>query len=230
MLENTLDIVELIEKNPLTRLNGDYKSKIIEKIQNKFNGETQKLFVTTFYIYLNYDQYKDFVIDLMDVWKWCGFGRKEEAKRLLVKFFKEDVDYKVFRSTAENPKGGRPREDILMTVNTFKRFCLKARTSKADEIHDYFIGLEEIVHEIVEEDAKDIVNKLTVRDKENQNNLIENFRNKPVVYIGVVDDNTIKFGYSNNIHNRIKRHQKRIILYSIWKLIKLSDGLEKIYH
>ena len=28
-----------------------------------------------------------------------------------------------------------------MTINTFKKFCLKAGTKKADEIHDYYLIL-----------------------------------------------------------------------------------------
>jgi hypothetical protein len=29
----SIDIVNLIEKNPITKLNGDYQSKLIEKVQ-----------------------------------------------------------------------------------------------------------------------------------------------------------------------------------------------------
>ena len=35
----------------------------------------------------------------------------------------------------------------MLTINTFKKFCLKAETKKADEIHDYFIKLEELLQE-----------------------------------------------------------------------------------
>ena len=28
-----------------------------------------------------------------------------------------------------------------MTINTFKKFCLKAGTKKTDEIHDYYLIL-----------------------------------------------------------------------------------------
>ena len=185
---DSLDIVELIETNPLTRLKGDYKSKLVNKIRDKFDTSTQKLFISTFYVYLNYDSRKDFIINLGDVWKWCGFSRIDPAKRLLTKFFVKGKDYLVFRQQGENPNGGRPKEDILLNVNTFKRFCLKARTTKADEIHDYFITLEEIIHELIEEESEEIVERLTIKDKDNENTLIENFRTKPVVYIGLVDN------------------------------------------
>lgn len=67
----------------------------------------------------------------------------------LKKNFKIDVDYKMFApevsgaNTIYNTKkktnrGGHNKESILMTINTFKKFCLKAGTKKAYEIHDYF--------------------------------------------------------------------------------------------
>lgn len=175
-MEN-LNIVQLIENNPLTRLGtGDYQSRLVNKIRDRFNGEQQQLFVSSFYTYLNYDQHKDFVIDLGDVWKWCGFVHVDPAKRLLMKEFKQDVDYQVKsfappKGGAKSGAGGHNKETIIMTVNTFKKFCLKARTSKADEIHDYFIGLEEVVHELVEEEAVDMVNKLKIKDQEMVNKL-----------------------------------------------------------
>jgi hypothetical protein len=51
-----LNIVELIEKNPISRL--------LIKIQENFSGFEQQLFVSSFYCYLNYNNNSDFVIDL----------------------------------------------------------------------------------------------------------------------------------------------------------------------
>ena len=42
--------------------------------------------------------------------------------------------------------GGNNKEKILLTINAFKKFCLKA-----DEIHDYYIGIEEIINEQTDE-------------------------------------------------------------------------------
>lgn len=41
-----------------------------------------------------------------------------------------------------------------MTIHTFKLFCIKANTIKANEIHDYFIKLEELLHELTQEETK----------------------------------------------------------------------------
>ena len=55
---------------------------------------------------------------------------------------------------------GRPSERILLTVKTFKRFCMKAETKKANEIHDYYIILEELLQETLNEESDELRNQL----------------------------------------------------------------------
>ena len=50
-------------------------------------------------------------------------------------------------------RGGHNKEIIMLNVDTFKKFCLKSETKKADEIHDYFIKLEQILQEILQEET-----------------------------------------------------------------------------
>ena len=91
----SVDIVNLIENNPITKLNGNYQSKLIEKVQKNFNNYEQQMFVSSFYCYLNYDNKNDYVIDLDNVWKWLGFQQKVNAKRLVEKHFIINKDYKI---------------------------------------------------------------------------------------------------------------------------------------
>ena len=42
----------------------------------------------------------------------------------------------IFPEVAGKLSVGRPKELITMTIKTFKKFCMKARTDKADEIHN----------------------------------------------------------------------------------------------
>ena len=71
-----LNIVELIENNPITKLSQDYNVKLLTKIKEQFTDFEQQLFLSSFYCYLNYDPKKDFIIDLDNVWKWMGFSQK----------------------------------------------------------------------------------------------------------------------------------------------------------
>jgi len=155
-----LNIAHLIEKNSMTRLSKDYENKFLTKIKENFNENQQQLFVASFYCYLTYDKKKDFVIDFENVWKWMGFTRKDNAKNTLEKHFTCNLDYTVILQPQENPLGGRPKETIMLTVNTFKKFCLKAGTKKADEVHDYYLKLEELLQETVNEESNELRTQL----------------------------------------------------------------------
>ena len=89
----SVDIVNLIESNPITKLNGNYQSKLIEKVKNHFTGYEQQIFIASFYCYLNCNYTNDFVIDLDNIWKWLGFSQKVNAKILLEKQFTLNIDF-----------------------------------------------------------------------------------------------------------------------------------------
>jgi Skp family chaperone for outer membrane proteins len=195
-----IDIVNLIENNPITKFNSNYQSKLVEKIKKHFNNYEQQLFLSSFYCYLNHDYKNDFVIDLDNVWQWLGFSQKIRAKELVEKNFVINTDYIILLSpqreqkninkdykclvtrpgaqtnipptvakSKKDSRGGHNKELIMLNINTFKKFCLKAGTKKADEIHDYFIKLEEILQEIMKEEGDELKNQLLqLEDKKNK--------------------------------------------------------------
>ena len=164
-MSQSINIIKIIEENPSTKLSKPYEGKLINKLKDNFSTTEQQLFISSFYCYLNYKS-NDFVIDLDDIWRWLGFSQKIRAKELLVKNFKCDLDYKlVFSLTGENSKG-RPSEKIMLNIKTFKKMCLKANTSKANEIHEYYIKLEETLHEIIDEESNELRLQLEQKDQE----------------------------------------------------------------
>jgi hypothetical protein len=172
----SIDIVNLIESNPITKFSGDYQSKLVEKVKHHFTDYEQQLFLSSFYCYLKYDPKNDFVIDLDNVWKWIEFSNKAHAKTVLTKNFVIDKDYKVLLTKMGEQKkdnrGGHNKEIIMLNIDTFKKFCLKACTKKADEVHDYFIKLENIMFEITKEECDELKNQLQQ---------IENIKNKEII-------------------------------------------------
>ena len=186
---NGIDIVGLIENNPVTMLHANSQSKLVEKIKTKFTSYEQQMFISSFYCYFKYNSKTDFVIDLDNVWEWLGFTNKAHSKRLLETYFEIDKHYKRLlhnsvgqknsvnslltrsgeqkNSTEADPgeskkekRGGHNKETIMLNVETFKKFCLKAGTKKADEIHDYFIKMEEVFHEVLMEESEDLQKQL----------------------------------------------------------------------
>lgn len=173
----SIDIVKLIEKNPLTKLTGNYQSSMIDKIKEKFNTHEQQLFVSSFYCYLNHDDKLDFVIDLDNVWKWMGFSQKGKAKVLLEKQFIINIDYKNLllsqQKQDEKTHGGHNKETIMLTINAFKRFCLKAGTKKADEIHEYYIKMEKVLQDVLFEECNALTEQVKQIKQENTNKELE---------------------------------------------------------
>ena len=165
----SLDIVTLIENNPITRFNGRYNSRMVEKVTRNFSSYEQQLFLSSFYCYLQYDYKTDYVIDLDNIWSWLGFSQKYNAKYLLQKNFTIKVDYIIIApegvakiiapepsGAKKTPRGGHNKETIMLNVDTFKKMCMKAGTKKADEIHDYFIKLENVLQETLYEESNDL--------------------------------------------------------------------------
>ena len=199
----SFDIVDLIENNPITSLSNVYQDRLLTKIKAKFTEQEQQIFVASFYGFLKYDPINDYVIDLDDVWKWIGFSTKQKAKMLLKDNFVKDKEYILLNPQVRQKnetRGGHNKETFMLNVITFKKFCLKAGTKKADEIHDYYIKLEETLHEVVNEESVELKKQLEIKDKEvdkletqvekiRERTLLEQFGpNVQCVYYGTIDE------------------------------------------
>ena len=241
----SFNIVDLIEHNPISKLSATYQNKLLTKIQAKFSETEQQLFVASFYGFLKYDPNNDFVIDLDDVWRWLEFSTKQKAKMLLEIHFVKDQDY----VTSLNPpgkqsnhiRGGHNKEIFMLNVSTFKKFCLKAGTKKADSIHDYYIKLEETLHEVVQEESAELKTQLEQKqiqldksektaEKIREKTLLEQFgHNTQCVYYGSIDnlsdsnEKLIKFGNSNNLVNRVTQHKETYTNFRLLNAFKVDN-------
>jgi regulator of replication initiation timing len=246
-----LNIVQLIEQNPLVRLSQTYHGRLINKIKEVFTNEEQQLFVSSFYCYLNYNKNADFVIDLDNVWKWLEFSNKDKAKRLLEKSFIENTDYKCLLTPKEEQKtgrGGHNKETILLTIKAFKSFCLKACTKKADQIHEYYLKMEETLQEVINEESNELRLQLenksseltnvlrtsqTEKERIREKTLLEQFsENDQCVYYGLIDNTNdkseklIKFGNSNSLRLRIAAHKKTYSNFRLVNAFKVDNKIQ----
>ena len=226
----SLDIVNLITNNPITKLNANNNNKLLEKVKANFTEMEQQLFISSFYTYLNYDKTADFIVDLDDIWRWLGFNKKFNAIRLLEHFFVLNKDYKKlappYGGASLGSYGGHNIQKFFLNIKTFKSLCLKAQTKKADEIHEYYIKLEELINEVLEEEALEMKNKLLIKEniiinanqdklKAIEKTLVAQFPvNCECIYFGTIDNSNaegeklIKFGHSNNLSVRLQYHHK----------------------
>jgi hypothetical protein len=270
-----LNIVELIETNPITKLSDTYNVKLLTKIKSAFSGQEQQLFVSSFYCYLNCNK-TDFVVDLDHVWLWLGFQQKHHAKVLLEKHFVIDIDYKnlappiggarfkdkhlapeVAGARLDDEKwGGHNLKKIMLTIKCFKSLCLKAQTKKAGEIHEYYMKLEEVLHEVMEEEAIEFKTQLTqkteqleqktaelktIPEQEKHKLIMKQYGtiNGSLIYVARIktfEDGTyiIKIGESRrgvrNRHNEFKQKYGSQVIFLDAFLVNNSAGFEKFLH
>jgi len=248
-----LNIVELIEQNPITRLSGTYNNKLLTKIKECFTDFEQQLFVSSFYCYLNYNKNTDFVVDLDNIWRWLGFSTKQKTEILLDKNFILNIDYK---NLALNPKvklekcnnGGQNIKKIYLTIKCFKSLCLKAQTKKASEIHEYYMKLEEVLQEVVDDETTELKMQLELKEnvilqikqtteKEKQKaveqTIIVQFPvNTECIYFGTIDntndnkEHLIKFGHTNDLSTRVADHHKNYTNFVLVSAFRVQNKVE----
>ncbi len=267
-----LNIVELIESNPITKLTDTYNSKLLSKIKDSFTGFEQQLFISSFYCYLKYDKTLDFEVDLDNIWKWLGFSTKQKAELLLEKHFVIDIDYKNFalgdskanlndenslilQVKQKNGSGGQNIKKIMLSIKCFKSLCLKSQTKKASEIHEYYMKLEEVLQETLDEETIEL--KLQLEQKENiilekdkekekliltskqekykavETALISQFPlNTECVYFGLIDNTNEKgeklgkFGQTNHLHDRVENHRNKYTNFILVAAFRVQNKTE----
>ena len=128
---------------------------------------------------------------------------------------------------------------------------------KADEIHDYYIKLEELLQEMMNEESVElrlqlenkknqvqqlentnlnlIKEKDSVKELEREKALIENFpKNTQCIYYGKIDNKSdnneylIKFGNSNDLPSRIKNHKKSYTNFVLLNAFRVSNKIESV--
>jgi hypothetical protein len=129
------DIMNMIENWSIESLSeGFYETKLYVELKENLNEQEKKLFLASYRYSQKYNAATDFLVDFSDVWKWCGCEGKIEAVNMLKNGFKADVDYKI--DDAEN---------YMLSLNTFKLFCLRAGTKRSDEYMDYYIKVQNVL-------------------------------------------------------------------------------------
>ena len=242
-MDTSFNIVRFIESNPVAKLSSTYNNKLLMKIKDIFSESQQQLFISSFYTYLNYHSTNDFVVDFDDVWTWLGFNKKCGAKRTLEKHFSVEKDYKILLPrSGEQTRGilgGHNKETIMLTTRTFKLLCMKAGTTKANEIHDYFVKLEDLLHETLHEECvelkQQVENQVLISQHEQdilrEQTLLKQFpSNTKCIYYGKTDnvskngEPVIKFGCSNFLADRVKRHKRTYKNFYLMNAFKVDNG------
>ena len=170
---------ELIKNNPLERFDEMFNVKLLNDIVENFTSDGEKCFINKFYMYLNYENKPEFVIDLNDVWELLGVNQKVSIVRLLEKSFKLNDDYtkEKILCNKENAKkwGGTNKHNFFLTTCCFKHLCLKIKTPQSYEIYEFYTKMTDFMHKLVYEQndymKKQLYDILMRKNRELQNKL-----------------------------------------------------------
>ncbi len=186
-------------------------SDFLEFVRSEFTQEELGIFKESFFLTIcsGYDVEKDFVVDLDDVWETLGFSNKHKAVELLKKHFNESEHYLLTQLGEQlfNGGAGMNKKSYKMTINTFKKLCLKANTKTADKIHDYYIKLETTFMKYTKNELEK--RAIIAEHQERERHLLEKFKDKSGVYFLINPFlKLMKFGSSGNVTKRIRDHKK----------------------
>lgn len=75
--------------------------------------------------------------------KWCKRNITEND------FAEENTDFVVFVIQDENPKGGRPIQDYLLTATFAKKLAMASNSARGEQAREYFIRVEDQLKRLV---------------------------------------------------------------------------------
>lgn len=208
----------------------DFKNELLNEMNNQFDNEEQRIFVNSFYAYLNHHPTDDFVVDFDIVCNFIGFTRKDNFKRLLEKNFREGTDYQNLLLPKEeqvkvNGGAGLNKETIMLNVDTFKNICMLANTQQAKIIRTYYIKLENVVMKVINKSKQFTITKLNKETKMIATNdyIVDQFDKKSVAYLGLVLQSRKVKTYNGRDFNELLRIDKNFTMENLIDVMKLIN-------
>lgn len=99
-------------------------------------------------------------------------------------FFTEGKDY-IILASEKNPLGGRPTQEIIVTLDTAKELAMMTRSQKGKEIREYFIQCEKELRNQnqmkLPQTYKEALLELVKAEEEKEKLLIENKQNQKTI-------------------------------------------------
>lgn len=91
---------------------------------------------------------EQFPVDFNNAWQWLKYDRKDSAKRYLIDNLEEEVDFRIIVDSTQ-PQFGKPRQDILLSIEGFKNWAMMSKTATGKQVRKYFLECERIAKESV---------------------------------------------------------------------------------
>jgi prophage antirepressor-like protein len=95
---------------------------------------------------------------------------------------------------------GRNQETTFLTEKGLYKILFKSRKPIAKQFTDWVC---EVIKEIRLNGKYELEKQIIDITEQKEQNLLKNFHNKPILYLGFAEDNIIKAGYTNDIESRL---------------------------
>ena len=130
--------------------------------------------------------------------------RKDSLKRTLIETYIKNIDYKIKKIKSKTP--GKPKDEIMITIDCCKRLCMLSKTNKAEEVRTYFIEVEKLMNKYKNYIIEALNNRIGVLE----NNQMPIPNNKGgIIYVLKTDKDIIdlyKLGKTKKFKERIRTH------------------------
>jgi phage anti-repressor protein len=148
----------------------------------------------------------DFVINLENVAKLLNC-KKFTLNDTIKNTYQINIDYKISKSINQKSTG-RPRKEVMITPNCFKRLCMMSRTEKAEEVRSYFIALEDHINKYKGYIIEGLNKKVAKYETELKPQEIQNESGS--IYVLKTTESiegVYKLGKAKNFKQRLQTHQ-----------------------
>jgi len=178
----------------------------LQEYLKKFSSINNKFIDDFFNLYDENTDDTDFVINIEPISKWLIL-RKDSIKKTLSESYRENIDYKV--SINKSVSAGRPREDIYLTPDCFKRICMLTKSEKGEEVRSYYIQLEKHIDKYKDNIINDLRNRVKILERNIKP--IEISKDDGVIYVlktpeDISLQNVYKIGSTEDFKTRLTTH------------------------
>lgn len=187
-------------------MNSSISNITLQNYLKQYSSINNKFIDDFFNLYNVKTSNDDFVINLEKVAKWLNC-KKFTINETIRNSYQIDVDYKINKSSIQKLTG-RPREEIMITPNCFKRLCMMSRTEKAEEVRSYFIALEDHINKYKGYIIEGLNKKISKYEKELKPVEIQN-ESGSIYVLKTTEtiEGVYKIGKTENFKKRLQSHQ-----------------------
>ena len=187
-------------------MNSNITKLSLQDYLKKYSSINNKFIDDFFSLYNVKTSNDDFVINLENVAKWLNC-KKFTLNDTIKNTYQINIDYKISKSINQKSTG-RPREEVMITPNCFKRLCMMSRTEKAEEVRSYFIALEDHINKYKGYIIEGLNKKVAKYETELKPQEIQNESGS--IYILKTTESiedVYKLGKAKNFKQRLQTHQ-----------------------